>query len=278
MAQHAHYWSCSKFGDWLRGTPKLDAGTSEEWNAWNKLARKAHPYRYWMAEEALGKIQDGVTWPTRSLYGIKYYLVNRYVTKTHALTSTLKRGQWHDVSERMLHAPFDELVDFVEIETAWMHIAWADEEDKAKYKAPWNATGPFRLRTWRCPEAGIDHLKWSASLVMDEDMGVDKDSENYGKLTSQATGAQEILDLYYWWKHARATRPDPYEASGWSAHCAARRIDEEDDGIFTSDRTPEQKAESRRCMDELGRLEAEYEAEDEAMLIRLMKVLRSLWT
>jgi hypothetical protein len=229
-----------------------------------------------MAEEALGKIQDAITYPTRSLYDAKYYLANRYITKTHALTSKLKRGQWHDVAERMLHAPFDELVDFVEVETAWFHIAWADKETKAKYNAPWNATGPFRLRTWRCPEAGLDHLKWSASLMLDERMGIEKDSEGYGKPSSQATGAQEIMDLYYWWKHARAARPDPHEISGWSAYCESKR--EEDGGMFCSDKTPEQKAESRRCLDELNRLEEEYEAEDEAMLIRLMKVRRSLWT
>jgi hypothetical protein len=29
-----NYWSCSKFADWLRGMPKLEAGTIEEWNAW----------------------------------------------------------------------------------------------------------------------------------------------------------------------------------------------------------------------------------------------------
>lgn len=33
------YWSCTKFADWLRGTPKLKAGTVEEWNAWEKVAR-----------------------------------------------------------------------------------------------------------------------------------------------------------------------------------------------------------------------------------------------
>lgn len=26
------YWSCTKFADWIRGTPKLLAGTAEQWN------------------------------------------------------------------------------------------------------------------------------------------------------------------------------------------------------------------------------------------------------
>ena len=32
----SHYWTIGKFADWLRGTPKLKCGTSEQWDAWEK--------------------------------------------------------------------------------------------------------------------------------------------------------------------------------------------------------------------------------------------------
>lgn len=44
------YWSCSKFADCLRGTPKIHSGTAEEWNGWEKTA-KVKKERYWLAEE-----------------------------------------------------------------------------------------------------------------------------------------------------------------------------------------------------------------------------------
>ena len=80
MAQRSNYWSCSKFADWLRGTPKPIAGTSEEWDDWNKAAETKHPIRYWLAEEALDRIQKFINWPLDQLYDIKYYINNRWVT------------------------------------------------------------------------------------------------------------------------------------------------------------------------------------------------------
>ena len=35
-----NYWTCSKFADWLRGTPKLGAATAEEWRDWHKTANR----------------------------------------------------------------------------------------------------------------------------------------------------------------------------------------------------------------------------------------------
>ena len=73
MAQHSNYWSCTPFADWIRGTKKLSAGTSEEWDDWTTAAQMKHNFRYWLAEEALGHIQDFVTWPIRKIYDLKYH-------------------------------------------------------------------------------------------------------------------------------------------------------------------------------------------------------------
>lgn len=278
MAQHTHYWSCSPFADWIRGTPKGSAKTADGWDDWENEAKRYHPVRYWIAEEGLSYLQDFVTLPVRKLYDIKYYVNNRWVTGTHSLTAhprDIKPGNWCDVGNRFLPCLFNELVDFVEIETAWHHIAWS-EEAKEKYKAPFWASGWFRWRTWRCPEAGIENLTWQSSLTYNEEW-VDKTDKHYNKPTPQAVKAQEILDLYKWWKEVYPNRPDPYEVSGWTAYCEEKR-DLNDGKLFGSKDTPKLKKQSNKASNLLRKIEAQYEKEDEQMMIRLIKVRHGLWT
>ena len=277
----SHYWTCSKFADWLRGTTKLKCGTSEQWNEWEERAKAKYPVRWWLAEEGLDYLQKIVYYPSDKLYDLKYYINNRWVSCTHQLTAhakDIKPGQWQDVGNRFLPCLFNELVDFVEIEQAWSHIAWGSEEDKAKYAAPFWASGWFRWRTWRCPEAGLDHLDWAMTLVIDEHMGVEKDSPNYGKPTGQAERAREIKELYTWWTVTYRNRPDPYEASGWTAACEASRAANGGKLSFGSDKDPVLKKASDKAHKLLQKIEADYEKEDEAMMIRLIKIRNSLWT
>lgn len=282
MAQHSNYWSCTAFADWIRGTKKLGSATSEEWDAWNTTAQMKHNFRYWLAEDALDHIQDFVTWPVRKLYDIKYYVNNRWVSRTHALTahpSDIKPGQCQDVGDRFLPCLFNELVDFVEIELAWSHIAWGKKEERVKYNAPFWATGWFRWRVWRSPQAGLDHLDWAMSLTIDKDWGFKEDDVNYGKPTDQALRSKEIKELYTWWTQTRRARPDPYDVSGWSAHCEAMRV--KYPGRFMSgldSKNDEDRKASRKVSEQLQKIEAAYEKEDEEMMIRLIRVRSTLWT
>ena len=278
MAHHTNYWSCSPFADWIRGKPKLKMGTSDEWHDWEDKAKRYHPVRYWLAEEGLGYIQDFVTWPIRTLYDIKYYINNRWVSRTHSLTAhprDIKPGQWQDVGNRFLPCLFNELVDFVEVETAWSHIAWGDKEARAKYDPPFYASGWFRWRTWRCPQAGLDHLDWAMTLTNAE--WLDEDKKGEAKPTGQATSAKEIKELYTWWTVTYPNRPDPYDASGWTEYCEKSR--ELNGGRLLGNKsTPELKKLSDKSHKLLQKIEAAYEKEDEAMLIRLIKIRNSLWT
>ena len=271
------YWSCSDFANWIRGTIQPKAETSEGWRNWREMAQSKHPIRYWIAEEGLDHLQTFIMWPLDRLYDVKYWINNRYVSKTHALTSNLEKGKWHEYETRLLHSMFDELLNFVETELAWWHIA-CDSEAAKKYNAPWYASGWFRWRTWRCPEAGLDHLRWAADLNDAEWKREGDTSEP--KLTLQATNSREILALYKWWKEERPVRPDPYEASGWSAYCDARTGKGftflED--LVLEDKSKADERESRRIMTKLNKMEADYEKEDEKMMIRLVKVRRALWT
>jgi len=245
-----------------------------EWDRWRKEATASHPVRYWIAEEALDWVQDTITWPFRMVDAVRYYIMNRWVTKSHALTahpSVIKPGYWRDVGDRFLPCLFNELVDFVEVESAWHHVVW-DKEAKKKYNVPvWRRSWPY-YRKWRSAEAGVDHLNWAASLTNEDYIGEDEVPEP----TGQALAAKEILEIYTWYKEVYLKRPDPMDESGWSDYCDNRR----DGGlsILDEDRTEEETTLAREIHDRLTEIETRYEEEDTEMLVRLIKVRRDLWT
>jgi hypothetical protein len=279
MAQHSNYWSCSPFADWLRGTKKLSAGTAEEWDSWTTAAQMKHNFRYWLAEEGLSNLQDFVTWPARKLNDVRYYVNNRWVTKSHALTAharDIKPGDWCDVGNRFLPCLFNELVDFVEVEQAWHYCIWSDDHKK-EFEVPWWRSGWLRWRTWRSPEAGMAYLNWASTLTNAEFL--DEDKKHEAVPTYQAKAAKEIIELYTWWTVTYRNRPDPYDASGWSDHCDAMRI--KYPGSFFSSlnsKDPEDRKASDKAHKLLTKIEAAYAKEDEAMMIRLIKIRESLWT
>lgn len=278
MARRSQNWSCTKFADWIRGIEKGGAKTGRGWREWEQEGKRLHPVRYWIAEEALDAIQNFIWWPVDKIYDVKYYVNNRWITRTHSLTAhprDISRGQWCDVGNRFLPCLFNELVDFVEVELACWHIAWSPE-DRKKYEAPFWATGWFRWRTWRSPQAGLDNLEWQRNLVWQEEE-CEPGSRNIGKPTYQAIKAQEILDLYRWWTEVYPLRPDPHDASGWSAYCDMRR-NRGDHLLDFEDRTPKEAEMSRVALDKTREIEEAYEKEDEAMMIRLIKIRNGLWT
>jgi hypothetical protein len=116
------------------------------------------------------------------------------------------------------------------------------------------------------------------TLTLGNDMGVEEGDENYGRPTGQAERAKEIKELYTWWTVTYRTRPDAYDASGWTEYCEASRIANGGKLSFSSDKSPELKAMSDKSHKLLQEIEAAYEAEDEAMMIRLIKARDSLWT
>jgi len=273
-----HYWTIGPFADWLRGTPSPGAQTSRGWREWREEAQKKHPVRYWLAEEGLDYLQRFVYYIPDKLYGLKYYINNRWVTCTHALTahpSDIPRGEWRDVGNRFLPCLFNELRDFVEVELAWWHIAWSDREEKAKYNAPFWATGWWRWRTWRCPQAGLDCLAWQMELTNAEFL--DDDKKHLAEPTQQAIHAREILELYKWWTEVYPNRPDPHDAGGWSDYCAKFR-NEGRDFLDFEDRTDEERAASSQALDATQTIEDKYNQEDEEMMIRLIRIRQSLWT
>jgi hypothetical protein len=159
-------WSCSKFADFLRGEPKPGALGFDEWEEWKDRVRSERPWGYFLAERALPALQKTIQSPARIVRSARYYLRNRFVTKTHFLKTGLEPGVYHELDERIIHGLFNELRDFVEVELACM-TAYGDKN--------------YRFRKGRCPEAGLAHLEWASGLKYDELVG--KDDPRYGEPT-----------------------------------------------------------------------------------------------
>lgn len=274
-----NYWTSSRFADWLRGKPKLKSGTSEEWSVWNKTSKTAHPFRWWLTEELLDSLDDAWNYVPGKINSVRYYLSNRYTVKTHALTSKLPRGQWHEYETRLLHSAFDSFVDFIEVDTAWCHVMW-DDAARKKYRMPWwrGQWWARWFREWRCPEAALAHIEWEMTLTYNQEW-TDKADPKFGTPTPQAVAAKEKMELYHWWKNVYPNRPDPMDASGWSAYCDACRDERgEDNWLFSDAKSPKLKKQGEQAHKLLQKIETDYEKEDEKMLIRLVKLRKSLWT
>jgi hypothetical protein len=274
----SHYWTIGKFADWLRGTPKLKCGTSEEWDNWEVRAKSAHPVRWWIAEEGLDYLQKFVYYIPDRLNDVRYYINNRWVSRSHSLTAharDIRPGNWCDVGNRFLPCLFNELVDFVEIEQAWHHCMWSDDAKK-EFEVPWWRKGWLRWRTWRSPEAGMAYLTWASTLTNAEFL--EEGEKHKAEPTYQAKAAKEIIELYTWWTVTYRNRPDPYDASGWSEYCELSRQANGGKLSWGGDKSPELKKMSDKAHKLLRKIEAAYEKEDEAMMIRLIKIRQSLWT
>lgn len=182
-----HHWSCGKFANWIRGSDKPYALEWDKWEEWEKEQKKQRPFRYWLSDTLLKKLQDIVYLPVDVYRTINVYVHNRYIDKLQYLHTGLKPGEYYDLDHRILHALFNELVDFVEIELSHQML--------------WDRNVKYNFHNGRCVEAAYDYFRWTNNL------------KHKGKLTEQAKAARKIQKLYEWWKNDRPNRVDPYSSS-----------------------------------------------------------------
>lgn len=238
LRNRSNYWSCSNFANWVRGEKKPYALTLEDWEKWKKEQKSKRPIRFYISDTFLNKLQNAIYFPIDLYSNIRSYIRNRYIDKLQYLKTDLTSGHYYDLDTRILHGLFNELRDFVEIELARNYQVFHKNEKRKKV---------------RSEEDGINYLNWALSLT---------DEEN--NPTPQAVSAKEILELYSWWK-SYPDRLDPMNESGWSEVCALKE-----------EKNLEEK--KIKAFNKLQELEENQEREEEEMLIRLIKVRKSLWT
>ena len=283
----SNYWGNSKLAkklrEWLNLPVPPVAATAEEWRDFNKSIKGNK--LYWLTDDFLDKAQDVFMWPIDTLDSFSYWIYNRFIQPTHICKTDLEPGQWHESDEKIMHAMFTELVDFVECQKAWMN--WDDESCRPW----WWKRYPYFIRKlipYRSQHHGVRHLLWEISLKQDDewfgiydDMPEDKKNElrksdNYGTLTPQAITALKILTLYVWWKFIRPMRSDPMDGSGYSEYFERRRSELKDDGVWGL--LADDDKEWKQYSDAMHKIEEAYDREDTECMIELIKVRRNLWT
>ena len=275
-----HYNSSAPFS-WLRKKVfKIDKPVALGWGQWSKWEEKIKeekPVGYFFTET----LPDWLEWiPEHSIDyvdKVRYYFINR-TEGSHRLDSTLKKGQYHEFSERILYSLFDSYIDFVEIEEAHMHVVFSSKEDRAKYNMPlWNKYRILRwFGRWRCPQAAVDHLKWEMTLDVPDPNDPHWQSNPY-----QAEKAREKMALYTWWKHVRPTRGEAWEVSGFQAFWDKMEAKYGHDWLGLGSTSKMTAAEHRtydKLQEDKEKLEEDWYQEDNEMMIRLIKIRRDLWT
>ena len=239
-----------------------------EWDDWETEMRATRPVAFWLNETLPDSFKYVYKKITKPYNDLRYWIRVRIFDRYHVIYTGLKPG-YADGDTRILHGMFNLLVDFVEVEKAWMYVVF-DKEAQKKHKHPWWSLGWTRFKAFRDPEAGLEHLRWEMTLD-------DPSLPAHERSTSQAHTAKEVYEIYDWWKNIRPWRPEPHDASGWSDYCDQRRTDGRH--VLDFRHETEEDAQLSRDILALNRtIEEQQEQEDQDMLIRLIKIRRSLWT
>ena len=248
-----------------------------QWKIWRADFRATRPVAYFFTESMPAAIEWVHAHTIEYVSNFRYYVHNR-ASNSHRLDSTLEKGKYHEFSNRMLYSLFDSYVDFIEIEEAYNHLAWATEKDRKKYNVPfWDRYWFFRWgKGWRCEAAAIDHLKWEMTL----DTPNPKDP-NWQSSPLQAKSAREKMELYVWWKKIRPMRGDAWEVSGLKTFWDEMEKKYGDGFLGIGGRKSMSPAESRKydkLSNDQSALEQAWDDEDDAMIHRLVDIRKSLWT
>jgi len=195
-----------------------------------------------------------IWWSIRNRYlTIKYYISHRTYNRQHIIRTGLGPG-FSDVVEKMLYTNFTMLVDFIEIEKAWMYYIF---NQRGVHPYPWYMR---QFKKFRSKEYGLAYLAWEMSL----DDAINK---------RQRQSAQEQLELYTWWTHIRPNRIDPYDHPEYVDILNSRsKLEPNQKGYDI------QSTEIRRVTKMVIQIEEDQEKEDNNMLVRLVKIRQGLWT
>jgi len=225
-----------------------------EWLKWQEEQKKNRPIMYFCQLVVWQKIKDICEDIQRKLWDDTIHAIKFRTTHKYNVLHTGLEPNYYDLDTRILHGLFNELVNFVECEKAWMNVVWGKEPGKR---------GLFER--FRSPELGIQYLQSEIDLEGDEN-----------KVNAET--AKETLALYKWWKEVYLTRPDPIDASGWSAYLDLRREQGHDILEHHNNRSEDEKQKEQMLIRNLNEIEEAYAKEEEEMLLRLIKIRKSLWT
>ena len=253
------YWSHSRLALYLKRRAGFSIPTALSWKDWDlhdEQCKQKSPFIFWLTDEFFNDIQSFVYWPYDKIRNLTYYFKNRFVTKSHMVVTTLKPGKWHESDDLMLHSMMAIMNDFVRNQKAWMRYIWHNSE---KFDLPfWKTKWPFRhFCKFDNEKLGLEYLRWEKTLTYDNVFdGVDLAGKPTGQPSGQAIAAKELYTIYHWWNYVRPDRTDVYGED------------------LEEIKTKYGKDYAKRIFE----IEAEFDAEDEEMMVRLIKIRGHLWT
>jgi hypothetical protein len=248
----------TKFRKWMNFNPP-ESLDMDGWTEFTAKFKKEARVRYFFTE-VLGDKLAAIKYILRdAAWAIRY----RTVSKFHLVDTKLKPG-YHEIDERMLHANFELLVDYVEIECANMATVFDDEARKKVYGWRRKIPSILRIKEFRSRELGMKHLEWEASLV-DPELG------EYERSPSQAARAIQIMILYTWWKDVYPARDElePPDSGELGLRFLSHKWKSEN---------PEMAEKIAQWSRDSIEQEIAWDKEEEEMLIALMKIRKGLWT
>jgi len=244
----SNYWSNSKLSHKIQqlvGMKKQPPfATSKGWRELDAHNKKVNPSIFWITEEGFDMVQNFIYFPYDVYKNVRRYIINRFVDKTHLIVTDLKKGDWHEVDEVLLHGIMQVVVDFVEGQKA-------NRNDTACYLQEIPIIKDRRA-------AGLAYLDWEIKL-----------GDEY---SLQSDAAKVVKEVYLWWKDQRPKRPDVHEVTGWSEYCEGRDLfgDDDDDD--------EDKEHVREILEDINFLETFYRNEDTEMMKKIIDARESMWT
>lgn len=235
----------------------------DEWGDFEDKYREEAPIRYFIMKRlGLGFHIHVINRLTELRRQFLYRTTERY----HVVDTKLTPG-YYDVDTLILHSAFSLLVDYVEVELAWMQVVFDDEEYKKHFG--WKRFVPRILRgfiyDFRSKELGLKHLEWEMTL---DDPTLPEEQRH----EEQAARARQVLALYKWWTEERPARQEiPYPDTGEDNQLMRR-------GARWRKENPEMAAAISKWARDVGAQEEAWETEDTEKLLELVKIRRGLWT
>jgi len=244
-----------KFKHWMAYSPP-GALSARGWRLFNREYKKNAPIRYLLNKTIKRKIINRIV---NNIAHVKYWIIYRTTERSHVVKTELK-PDYIELSKRMLYASFFLLKEHVEIDSAWHnHCVSGNLTFCEKYMPFYNILTKFKN-----PELGVAYFEWAATL---DNPALPPHEQS----PDQARSAREVLALYTWWTLLRPAREEAtrttYSYQGFELGSLDSSFD-----VNAPDYVSYMAA-----MDKINDMEEIWEQEDTDMLIRLIKIRKSLW-
>ena len=230
------------------------------WNEFEDEFKKEAPIRYFIKYHIVLQIGGFFASLSQIGWAIRYRTVSKY----HIVNTLLEPG-YQEIDTRMLHASFELLVDYVEIECA--NMAQIADRHKLIAERGWKHSylpRMLKIKEFRSRELGMQHLQWETTLNAAE-------LSEYERSPHQAAKAVQVIILYTWWKDVYPNREEIPAPDG-------ERVGLEFLSKKWKKANPKMSAEIGQWSKDSYQRELDWDKEEEEMLIALMKIRKGLWT